>query len=55
MASILTPSKEQNGLFASEVAAWRAAYGTTVSATQEELRIALEETHEREREREGAV
>lgn len=36
MASILTPSREQNELFASEVAMWRAAYDATVSMVHRE-------------------
>lgn len=52
MASILTPSRKQNDLFANEAAAWRAAYGAIVSAIYRGLRVALGETQERENERE---
>lgn len=49
VASILTPSREQNELFASEVAAWRAAYGAAALAVvhREDLRVALRETRAR--------
>lgn len=40
MASILTPSGEQNELLASEVAAWRAADGTGFGSIQGGLRVA---------------
>jgi len=51
IASILTPSKEQNGLFESKVAAWRAAYGITALATQRRIKDSIGRNAEREGER----